>query len=551
MNKKYLLGGTFAGELSLIVFVYLGIPVLPYVPPDVSGLYKLRFKPLIQLKTPYIPPKEMQLDLLWHAAHFFQQFRPGWSGYMTDVSAGSHPGKAEITMLPIIDLDPTDISYIHSTLMFVLDQAKHLEVATPCITFDQPLWLKATEIINALSLNMIVILGGFHTMMSFAGSIGSSMDGTGLTEGLKTIFGGNAVKHIISGKAISRALRAHFLVEAALVTKLMSHLFPTMENQIGDDINEKVGDDKKEIHYIEEEDGSSSGGDIGDNFDDYESDYDETVDIEVDDIQSSLNNVKLRKLTIEEAYEIKELYDSISNSSDEGLQGIESRSTFKLISDMLEELKDELCKSSRTARLWIQYLDYVAVLKQYIRAERTGNWKLHLDALRKMINLFAATGHIHYAKSARLHLKQMRDLHINFPWVYTCFTENGYHTVRRSDHYWAGLWTDLIIEQVMMRSLKSRGGLSRGRGITESVRLLWLGSMHRCAGVHDAMTTLTKLKLRTSEQHVELTTSRSKRDNSDIDVLLTWFNTNDPFYNNLIFLRCLSSGLTIRSTAMM
>ena len=45
--------------------------------------------------------------------------------------------------------------------------------------------------------------------------------------------------------------------------------------------------------------------------------------------------------------------------------------------------------------------------------------------------------------------------------------------------------------QVMMRSLKSRGGLTRGRGITESVRLLWLGSMHRCAGVHDAMTTLT------------------------------------------------------------
>ena len=126
-------------------------------------------------------------------------------------------------------------------------------------------------------------------------------------------------------------------------------MFPSIENQIGDDINVEVGDDQK-VDYIEEEDGRSSGVDIGDKFDD------ETNDIEVDDIQSSINNVKLRKLTIEEAYEIKELYDSISNSSDEGLQGIESCSTFKLISDMLEELKDELCKSSRTARLRIQYL---------------------------------------------------------------------------------------------------------------------------------------------------------------------------------------------------
>ena len=86
--------------------------------------------------------------------------------------------------------------------MFVLDQAKHLEVATPCITLDQPLWLKATEIINTLSLNNIVILGGFHTVMSFAGSIASLMDGTGQTVGLQTIFAGNAVKHM-PGKAIS------------------------------------------------------------------------------------------------------------------------------------------------------------------------------------------------------------------------------------------------------------------------------------------------------------------------------------------------------------
>ena len=40
----------------------------------------------------------------------------------------------------------------------------------PSITFDQPLWLKA-EISIEKSLNVIVHLGGFHTLMSFVGSI--------------------------------------------------------------------------------------------------------------------------------------------------------------------------------------------------------------------------------------------------------------------------------------------------------------------------------------------------------------------------------------------
>ena len=40
--------------------------------------------------------------------------------------------------------------------------------------------------------------------------------------------------------------------------------------------------------------------------------------------------------------------------------------------------------------------------------------------------------------------------------------------------YWAGLSTDLVIEQVLMRSIKSTGGLTRGRGMAEIQRLLWL-----------------------------------------------------------------------------
>ena len=46
---------------------------------------------------------------------------------------------------------------------------------------------------------------------------------------------------------------------------------------------------------------------------------------------------------------------------------------------------------------------------------------------------------------------------------------DGFHVIRRSDQCWEGLSSDLVIEQTLMRSLKSTGGLSRGSGMTEDM----------------------------------------------------------------------------------
>ncbi len=51
------------------------------------------------------------------------------------------------------------------------------------------------------------------------------------------------------------------------------------------------------------------------------------------------------------------------------------------------------------------------------------------------------------------------------PDVYRKFI-NGFHVIRRSDKFWSGLSSDLVIEQTLMRSLKSTGGLTRGSGMS-------------------------------------------------------------------------------------
>ena len=68
--------------------------------------------------------------------------------------------------------------------------------------------------------------------------------------------------------------------------------------------------------------------------------------------------------------------------------------------------------------------------------------------------------------------------------------------------------------------------------------------MHKCAGVHDAMTTTTNLKHKTSEQHIDLGTSRSSGDYDDLRKIQEWFNQYEPFNPNQPKLCSLSSGLT-------
>jgi len=59
-------------------------------------------------------------------------------------------------------------------------------------------------------------------LMSYLGSIGTVMSGSGFSDALDICYGPNAVVHMISGKAFSRALRGYLLVDAAVTARFMS-----------------------------------------------------------------------------------------------------------------------------------------------------------------------------------------------------------------------------------------------------------------------------------------------------------------------------------------
>ena len=130
------------------------------------------------------------------------------------------------------------------------------------------------------------------------------------------------------------------------------------------------------------------------------------------------------------------------------------------ITNLLENSSQTLKNSSRTAKLWLQYMEMVAILCMFIQAERTSNWALHLRAVSEMLPYMAVSGHNLYTKSARVYLQRMSNLQDKFPDVHQHF-ENGLHVIRRSDRLWAGLSSDMVIEQLLMRSMKTSRGLTR------------------------------------------------------------------------------------------
>ena len=130
--------------------------------------------------------------------------------------------------------------------------------------------------------------------------------------------------------------------------------------------------------------------------------------------------------------------------------------------------------------------------------------------------------------SARLYLQQMESIHkIMPPDEYNLFSEKGYFTIRRADNFRAGNFFDQTIEQFLMRMLKTSGGMTHGRGITDSTLAKWVHALPRCVPVCDALEKFTSVHTETSEQHKDLRSSTQAKYNRDHAT--KWLKVHQPF----------------------
>lgn len=205
--------------------------------------------------------------------------------------------------------------------------------------------------------------------MSYMGSIGYIMAGSGIKEALSTIYAENTIDHIMSGRAYARAVRAHILLQLALSRLIFNDLLQNnseFQTLITDETNANI--------------------------------------FEMFNYTEITENIGLHRLN--------EIFDN-----------------------KLHDLENK----NETSRLWTSYFRMVSVLKDFIAAERMGDWTLHLHTIERMIPYFHASGHFPYPKSAQLYLQDMRELPTKMdPQEFQKFTE-GYFTARRSDVFFSGI----------------------------------------------------------------------------------------------------------------
>ena len=115
-------------------------------------------------------------------------------------------------------------------------------------------------------------------------------------------------------------------------------------------------------------------------------------------------------------------------------------------------------EQSETFAYWNRFVQMVNLLKDLIRADREGNWPLHLKSLQSLLPLFAVCDRTNYLRWCSVYLEDMMKLESTAPHVYEQFMA-GKFVVKQSPGTFKSVGADMCLEQTINRSQKSSAGI--------------------------------------------------------------------------------------------
>ncbi|OXU21208.1 hypothetical protein TSAR_016820 [Trichomalopsis sarcophagae] len=121
-------------------------------------------------------------DLIWcYSKKVNSNIIPSWSGFMEQCTAkNENLATSKVVPLRFVNNPPSQFDTIFTVLLEADRECKSKGQKNCFVTFDQPLYFKAREILACQNTNdvdynlssVIVRLGGFNTVMSYIGAIG-------------------------------------------------------------------------------------------------------------------------------------------------------------------------------------------------------------------------------------------------------------------------------------------------------------------------------------------------------------------------------------------
>ena len=162
----------------------------------------------------------------------------------------------------------------------------------------------------------------------------------------------------------------------------------------------------------------------------------------------------------------------------------ELKSEMKELLAIFKTFREEFSCKSHLFTFWNEYITMVLLLLQFLKAERTGDWSLHITATSEMTPFFFAMDRQNYAKWLLIYLADMAALSSKHPLVHKEFLD-GNHSVSRSNHPFSKVSTDMALKKSINRDSNSKGGII---GISQNLNAVdrWFLTSHERAAITTA-----------------------------------------------------------------
>lgn len=407
-----------------------------------------------------------------------QQIIPAWTGFNSLVSQSQLP-VATVRYLPFLCASPSDLSVIYTMLMRIVAVSTHIKQQHILVTADMAIYSKAQEILwskpPTLDGKVTMRIGGMHLTMTFMACIGRLYGDGGLLSILSdsTVYAEATARQMLQGKQYSRGIRGLKLAQDALTRLFTCSMSSWAATERGQSVPSAEG--KRLLSDI------------------------------------------VHAFAMQNKVLVKALMDEFE------------RDHLPDISHMTGEFRRHGREQSQTFAYWDSFLYATDILLQLLRAEKEGDFELHLSATQETIPWIRAAGRHVYARFLPIYLSDMKKLEQQQPASYQ-HLKNGGFVVRRSDnHAFNAVASDMALEQTINKEGKGKGGVV-GLTLRKGALTRWLITRHVTAEYCESFKSLCNTTERSNPHHAETNTGRMKRDENDVQKIQEFIASHqNPF----------------------
>lgn len=409
-----------------------------------------------------------------------------WTGFNIRNRSNIEIKKDTIGYLPTINSPATDMATVQEILKETMNMKIQLGLNNIVVVFDQALFAKVAEVVWKTQIKfegIVLMMGNFHTICNLLSIIGKMFGDAGLRDLAveSGVIAEGSIGKVLEGKQYNRGVRLNKFMYEAFMRLAWTEFVKWLE-----------------VNHIV--------------------DY-----LELNDTVGSLNGC----------------FENICNETQENVLNQES---FKRLHDLFEEF---LCilryNSGPLASFWMSYVDIVQILLDLLRADREGNWNLHLRSIRSMIPWCFAMDKSNYSRYLPIYYAKMTRLEHDSPEIYEHFKSGGFSVQIGPDNTFGKIAIDQTLEETVNKDTQTAGGTKGFSLQPAALSKYYLTHEYRSSALKQLRDLVSNKNV---NSHPDLGPKKVQRDQLQVKSIINLLTNNwtNPFEKNGDLLVNLANG---------